>query len=74
MIKFENVPYRRWRAPKRGPAYLRETAQHKRIMKMIGDAMQSGKAVDYALTIVDHESRKVYNGQPYDVVSVRISE
>lgn len=70
MIKFENVPYRRW-IKKDDKCRLYETPQHKRIMTLIGRSIKAGKAVSYVHKIVNERPA---HRAPYDVVSVRISD
>jgi hypothetical protein len=71
MIKFTDVPYRRWRRDtKSSPLVLVQTKASIRIMKIMGDEMAKGNAVEFWQSITDE---KQVEGAVYDRISLTVS-
>jgi hypothetical protein len=72
MIKFEDVPYRRWRRDtKSSPLVLVQTKSSIRIMKIMGDEMEKGRAVEFWQCITED---KPVEGGVYDRISLTVTE
>lgn len=73
MTRFENIPYRHWRGRKHAPRVTepgKKTA-YANVMRIVGDAMKSGKSVTMNHAIVNSSPRY---GKPYDTITVTIQD
>lgn len=79
---FTRVAYRKWFVPKSGAKpYLRETKAGTSLMKMMGEAIKAGKAVEFTQhppidggTSPDTGKKIPHKSGVYDQISLTITE
>lgn len=52
-MKYENIPYRRWRGKSPDECELVTSAVYARVMRRVGEAISDGKSVDFSHQIVN---------------------
>lgn len=79
-MKFERVAYRKWFRPGKGQQYLVITKAGRQVMKLMGDAMKRGHAVEFTQHPpidggTDISGRKnTHSSGVYDQISLTITE
>ncbi len=69
MLKIENVPYHKWRSYRKGETpRLIQTKASISVMRVMGEILQAGGAVDFDHKIIDPEAKP---DRVYDTISLR---
>jgi len=72
-LTITDLPYRKWGKAKGKPA-LCETANYRKIMKHVDQAMKAGKAVTMVHRIVGLDWVNSRRGDVYDVLDITIGD
>lgn len=72
MLKFEEVPYRRWANGGKFNRQLTNCKEGRRVMAIMGKMMDEGKAVDFRLN--PPLSPECIPGEVYDTISLTITD
>lgn len=67
-MRYENIPYRRWRKLARGGYHLVQTGASRRVLKRIMDATKQGKSIEFRHEITNSDFRI------YDTISATIED
>ena len=78
-LVMKDVPYRVWKRNARRQSYdLAQTEVYAKIMRLMDEAMKSGKAVDFAHQIVNPDqpifSTRAHPSVVYDTISLTITD